>query len=126
MDQHIQEELKNALEKEQKEVREELEAIAKPDPDQPGVWIATFPQMNDDESGSSSAEEENADEVEEYETRLGMITSMGGRLQEVDSALQRMEEGNYGTCAVCNKEISLERLRANPAAMYDVEHEPVE
>ena len=124
MNNQIPTELKTSLDKEQTELRAELEAIAKPDPDQPGVWVADFPQMSNGDSGSSSAEEDNADEVEEYETRLGMIASMGIRLHEVEQALNRMEEGRYGTCKVCGKEIAIDRLHANPAALYDVDHEP--
>src|SRR4051812_31581329 len=37
-------------------------------------------------------------------------------LSEIDAALQRIEDGTYGKCAVCGKEISVERLEAYPWA----------
>lgn len=37
-------------------------------------------------------------------------------LQSVKAALQRMEEGSYGECVNCGKNIAPERLRASPAA----------
>ncbi|MGI8735094.1 MAG: TraR/DksA family transcriptional regulator [Pyrinomonadaceae bacterium] len=35
-------------------------------------------------------------------------------LREVDSALQRMEEGTYGLCDFCHDPVETERLIANP------------
>jgi RNA polymerase-binding transcription factor DksA len=37
-------------------------------------------------------------------------------LEEIDLALDRIEEGTYGTCAVCGREIPEERLAAVPYA----------
>ena len=37
-------------------------------------------------------------------------------LAEIDAALQRIEDGTYGKCGVCGKEIGAERLEAYPWA----------
>jgi DnaK suppressor protein len=37
-------------------------------------------------------------------------------LAEINEALKRIDEGTYGTCAVCGKEIAPERLEAYPWA----------
>jgi DnaK suppressor protein len=37
-------------------------------------------------------------------------------LHEIDAALQRIENGTYGTCVVCGKPIGEERLEAVPWA----------
>ena len=37
-------------------------------------------------------------------------------LAEIDAALQRIEDGTYGTCVNCGGEIPRERLEANPWA----------
>jgi DnaK suppressor protein len=37
-------------------------------------------------------------------------------LSEIDQALQRIEDGTYGTCSACGKEIPAERLEAHPWA----------
>jgi DnaK suppressor protein len=37
-------------------------------------------------------------------------------LAEINAALKRIEDGTYGTCAVCSKEIAPERLEAYPWA----------
>jgi RNA polymerase-binding protein DksA len=37
-------------------------------------------------------------------------------LSEINAALQRVEDGTYGTCVVCGKPIGDERLEAVPYA----------
>jgi len=37
-------------------------------------------------------------------------------LSEIDAALQRIEDGTYGTCTNCGKEIAVGRLEAHPWA----------
>ncbi len=37
-------------------------------------------------------------------------------IRQIDAALQRIEDGTYGICAVCGKPIGEERLRAIPWA----------
>lgn len=37
-------------------------------------------------------------------------------IAEIDEALKRIEEGTYGTCSNCGREIPIERLEANPWA----------
>lgn len=41
-------------------------------------------------------------------------------VRELNAALARMDEGEYGTCVDCGSEIGLQRLRAQPTAMRDV------
>ncbi|MGZ4111850.1 MAG: TraR/DksA C4-type zinc finger protein [Tumebacillaceae bacterium] len=42
------------------------------------------------------------------------------RLNAIDEALERLEDGTYGTCQHCNGGIPYERLEANPAAKFCV------
>jgi DnaK suppressor protein len=37
-------------------------------------------------------------------------------LREVEAALQRVEDGSYGTCIDCGKDIDVARLHAQPSA----------
>ena len=50
---------------------------------------------------------------EEAVTYLGMLNH---NLTAVDTALQAMEEGSYGTCADCGEPIAVRRLQAIPWA----------
>jgi RNA polymerase-binding protein DksA len=38
-------------------------------------------------------------------------------LQQIDTALRRMEEGTYGECSSCGTDIELARLQAQPTAL---------
>ena len=113
---------KKMLEQERDRVIAELSSIAKPDPNMKGNWIADFPQMETGESGSHASRDEEEDEVEEYEAKLEAEHSLESRLLNVTKALHRIESGTYGTCAQCGNHIPAERLEANPAAEFDIEH----
>ncbi|MDA3810986.1 MAG: TraR/DksA family transcriptional regulator [Spirochaetaceae bacterium] len=43
------------------------------------------------------------------------------RLNQVESALVRLENNKYGICAKCNKKISIARLEAIPYAVFCIE-----
>jgi RNA polymerase-binding protein DksA len=45
-------------------------------------------------------------------------------LKAVDRALERVDSGSYGVCAVCNAPIAEDRLEARPEAEYCVAHQP--
>ena len=122
MDGAILNELKTALEQEHDKLVAELKSFAKPDPKMKGDWDTIPPQFEVGEYGSHSSLEEEADEVEEYEARLATEHSLESRLLEINKALERMQKGDYGKCGNCKKEISLDRLHANPAAEFDMEH----
>jgi phosphoserine phosphatase RsbU/P len=47
---------------------------------------------------------------------------LAGLLQEVDSALERMEKGSYGICDECHESIEAGRLLANPLIRYCLDH----
>lgn len=42
-------------------------------------------------------------------------------LRQLEAAQGRMDDGSYGTCSNCGLDISVERLRANPAAERCIE-----
>lgn len=44
-------------------------------------------------------------------------------LREVQEALTRIENGSYGLCLRCGEPVEKERLRALPAAKYDLRHQ---
>ncbi len=108
LDQQTQDELKQKLLAEKKNLEEELAKIARKEEN--GDYEAKHTDIGRDE-------ESNADEVEEYTSNLGITETLENKLKEVDDALNRMEKGNYGKCENCpGEEIPVERLRAYPAA----------
>ena len=40
-----------------------------------------------------------------------------GELRQLEAARSRIEEGSYGDCIQCGRDIQFERLRANPSAL---------
>jgi RNA polymerase-binding protein DksA len=58
----------------------------------------------------------------EQEFALGLMDSERKLLNEIDNALQRIEEGTYGVCEGTGKPISKARLKAQPWARYSVEY----
>ncbi|MGH6610927.1 MAG: TraR/DksA family transcriptional regulator, partial [Burkholderiaceae bacterium] len=42
-------------------------------------------------------------------------------LRDVDAALGRLDEGTYGLCIRCGREIGMARLKANPSAARCIE-----
>jgi len=47
---------------------------------------------------------------------LSIAEGLFETLKEVDAALERMDDGTYGTCISCGSEIPAERLDARPYA----------
>jgi len=60
--------------------------------------------------------EDNAHEVENYQSDLAMERTLESRLQEILDALNRIEMGTYGISEKSGELISENRLRAFPEA----------
>jgi len=112
--QSVVEDIKQKLESEKNQIEEDLKKIAVPNEKIPGDWQSKFPYGNSD-SGTASLERQ-ADEVEEYTTRLPMERKLEGRLAAVNLALKKIEKGTYGLCSNCGKAIPPERLEIFPEA----------
>jgi len=127
-DQKTIDELKTALEKERDLLTKELETIATPDPNLPGDWDIKHEEWEENEITSEEELESgvNINEIDEDMKNKALSDHLELRLKEINNALKRVEDGTYGICQVCQKEIPLERLKANPAASTDIEHSPKE
>ncbi len=118
------EELKIALEKERNLLVKELETIATPDPHVKGDWDIKHSEWGENQITSQEELEsgESVNEIDEDMKNKALSDSLELRLRDVNDALERMENGTYGICEFCKKEIPIERLKANPAAKTDIEH----
>ncbi len=124
LDQQILSELKTALLKERDLLTEELETIAAPDPNLEGDWDVKHSEWGEDQITSEEELEagESVNESDEDMKNKALSDRLELRLKEVNDALKRMDGGAYGICAICQKEIAIDRLKANPAAKTDIEH----
>ena len=63
-----------------------------------------------------SKPEENALEIGEYTTNIATEKVLESTLRDINSALERMENGTYGVCKYCKEEIGEKRMSARPVA----------
>ncbi len=124
LDQKTIDELKTALEKERDLLVGELKTIATPDPNLKDDWNVKHFEWSEDQITSEEALEgdESVNESDEDMKNKALSDHLELRLKEVNDALKRVGDETYGICEVCQKEIPLERLKANPAASTDMEH----
>ncbi|MAZ40692.1 hypothetical protein CL654_01050 [bacterium] len=110
---------KGELEKEQAKLEEELRAMgAKQNPNNPDDWEA----VPDDVSQQTADKNEMADRLEDFEQARSTEVSLELRLNQVKSALKKIDDGTYGKCEEGGEDIPEERLRANPAATTCIDH----
>jgi DnaK suppressor protein len=87
-------------------VQAELSGISKGDNHE---THATFPEFGD-------KSDENAQEIEGYTTNLATEKILEDNLRDIESALERIENGTYGICKYCGLPIAEKRLLARPVA----------
>jgi RNA polymerase-binding transcription factor DksA len=54
-------------------------------------------------------------EVAQREMDMSMIEQIESQLSDVERAMEKLDDGTYGTCEACGKQIESERLEAMPA-----------
>lgn len=98
-----------------KEVEKDLKTAKESDP---------FIQEYKDE-GSRNLDEpaEEAVDTREHQTSVAIQEDLAESQKEISEALNKIETGEYGYCEVCGKQISAERLKANPTAKRCIECE---
>lgn len=104
---------KEKLELEKKTLVEELNNLGTFDKEH-NTWRA----MPIREEGEAEESDENdlATIAEGYEERSSTLSTLQNRLDDVSSALIKIENGTYGMCEVCNEQINEDRLEANSAS----------
>lgn len=112
MDTALQQDLRRQLEAEREQERARLE---EEDVHPDGKSVHNI-QRN--EAGMDNA----GQQIRQRSARLGAIDHTESRLGKIEAALERMDEGTYGTCEVGGEQISEERLRAYPLASRCIDH----
>ncbi len=108
-----QEEIKDFEErllKQKMDFEEQLGKIAKKDKGIKGNYKTSFPDYGRED-------QDNAEEVEIYDSTLPLEGQLELELRKVNIALDKIEQDKgYGLCENCGKEIGLKRLKAYPWA----------
>lgn len=110
------EELRELLEAEKENLEEELASHGRVQ-DDTGDWAGTS-----ESEGEEADPIDAADNIEQLTTNIPLVEELEERHEDVEEALERMDQGIYGKCEACNEPIPLDRLRANPAARTCIAH----
>jgi DnaK suppressor protein len=73
--------------------------------------------MDTRREGSHFGKEDEASESTELEKRSALENRLNSLLREVERALQKMDDGSYGTCDICRSPIDPARMEALPQAI---------
>jgi RNA polymerase-binding transcription factor DksA len=52
---------------------------------------------------------------------LGIVETLKNQLDDVNAAFGKLDDGTYGTCRSCRKEIGAARMEARPSSLYCVD-----
>ena len=105
------EEMKKVLEQRKKDLEKSLEDVAQKSSRIKNTYEAKFPEYG-------TSEEESADEVATFTDRISLEENLEETLHEVERALKKIQQGKYGFCEECGKEIGEKRLRVMPTARW--------
>ncbi len=111
MDQDKLEELRAQLEHEREQQLAQLEEFGA-DP---------YGESVRDLGGSEEGFADSGQVTEQRNEALAQIDQARTRLQQVDEALERMDDGTYGVCVDCGGEINPARLEVRPLSIRCVD-----
>lgn len=80
---------------------------------------------SDSISELSSADQHQGDiatETFEREKDFSILEQLEAEIGDLDAALRKIDEGTYGTCEICGREIEADRLEAMPGTRTCFEH----
>ncbi len=111
------EELRGALEAEKDSVEEELGSHGRRQ-SETGDWQGSSAGFEGQEPDPLDV----ADQIEELGTNTALVEELELRHKDIEDALEKMDNGTYGTCEECGEEIPADRLEANAAARTCIAH----
>ncbi len=93
-------------------LKDELTALGSPDHTVIGDWVSTPSEAVVTEADDNVV----ADRHEEWIERRGTLDELETRYNNIVRALDKIEQGTFGTCELCHEPIEVDRLAVNPAA----------
>lgn len=119
MDSQTIKEIEKQLLEEKSRLERELGQFTTKNKRNPDDYNAKFTELP--EGGGATSEEENAYQVTTYSDNLSMERTLESLLRDVNKALNRIKNGEYGTCKHCGKPIDPKRLLARPTSSSCIE-----
>jgi|SRR3989344_5715070 len=108
---------KEILEKEKTKLINQLKRFARKS-DRNNDWVPKPTESNIQEAEGG----ERSNVIQTMETDLGVEKELEKSLNDVDRALNRIQDGTYGLCEKEGEPMSEERLEANPSAKTCIKH----
>ena len=105
---------KSLLLKKREQILGEIKDIAKES-------MKSIKEASGDLSGYSYHMADMASDSYDREFSLNIASSEQEIVYEIDEALKRIEEGEYGRCLTCKKKIPVKRLNALPYAKHCIQ-----
>jgi DnaK suppressor protein len=102
------------LEKYRTRLHEELNRLNQEIP-----TVAEIGEPTPDDRQITAADAPMIGQIEDVQNRVLDIKTH--RIRQIVAALQNIDDGTYGTCVQCGKEIDPRRLDADPAALTCIE-----
>lgn len=112
------EKFKKSLTEELAVLESELSKIGRRNPDNQDDWEAVPSEW--DTTGADK--NESSDAIDEFERNSSKLKQLETRYNNINLALKKIEDNNYGKDETDGEDIPLERLEANPAARTKVEN----
>ena len=97
------------LEREEKNLIDQLNRIANKNPLVKGDYEVRIPNYG-------SEDDDNAQEITDLDRNFAITQELETKLDSVRKTRQKIKEGTYGKCENCGSDIAPERLKAMPEA----------
>jgi DnaK suppressor protein len=99
-------------------VTQELKTVGVHNPENPSDWTAKTEADETDDADDNLT----ADHIEDWNERTALVAELETRYNSITGALEKIKNGSFGTCEICNAPIEEARLDANPAAPTCIAH----
>lgn len=93
--------------------------------DERAKLIKQLGELGSDENGDLSSDLDFGDGfadaaavTSERTEVIGIVESIKKQLDDVNEAVTKLDDGTYGTCHSCGKEIGAARMEARPSSLY--------
>jgi DnaK suppressor protein len=87
--------------------------------------VRRIAELTADGSAAPEFDENFADSAQvtaEQVENASLAANLRDQLSDVETALERLDDGSYGTCEVCGATIGAARLEAMPATRFCIDH----
>jgi RNA polymerase-binding transcription factor DksA len=101
--------------------RERLEGLIR-EREAEGIGTESETETTSELSSFDQHQGDTGTETFEREKDFSLLEQLEAEIGDLDAALRKIDEGRYGICEVCGREIEPERLEAVPGTRTCIEH----